>query len=145
MVYNLSGLYYRFISICVLMFAISMILLLLWFLRWKKEGKRILYIAIAGIVGSLIFSFYLLDDIKNLKVEVYEGVFEEERRETHGTGFLPFNGRFTFSSEDSRKSFELDVFSKKKIFPDDFVEGKQYRIFYEKDSKIIVGVEELTE
>ena len=145
MVYNLSGLYYRFVSLGVLMFVTSMILLILWFLFWKKEGKRILYVAIAGILASLIFSFYALDDINNLKVEVYEGVFEKESRETHGTGFLPFNGKFTFSSEDSRKSFELDVYSKKKIFPEDFVEGKQYRIFYEKDSKIIVGVEEITE
>lgn len=39
--------------------------------------------------------------------------------------------------------FCLDIFSKKQIYPDDFVEGKKYRIYYTEMGNVIVKVEEL--
>ena len=148
MVYNLSGLYYRIFSVGLPLLALAIIFLLLWLFLWKK-GKLILGVSILAIICSIIYTSSMLVKINNLEVEVYDGVFEDARRETHGAGFYPGaknnNFKYNFLSDSSSKrTFYLDVFSKEKIYPLDFVEGDRYRIYYEKNTRIIVGVENLT-
>ena len=55
-----------------------------------------------------------------------------------------FNIKFTFDGgENLNPSFELDAFSKKKIYSEDFEKESKYKIFYEKDTNIIVKVEKI--
>ena len=144
MIYNLSGLYYRIHAVGGVLLFLGILDLLLTLFLWKKE-KKLLILSILSIVTSLIFTTSYLIKLNNLEIEVYEGSFESTYRATAGIpSVLPFDFEYHFTSEASNKEFFLDAFSKKDIFPADFIEGNQYRIYYEKSTRIIVGVENLT-
>ena len=78
--------------------------------------------------------------ISELKVSVHEGEFVEEHRENP---YL-FRTEYSFSNEGGVKPlFHLDIFSKKKIYSNDFEEDMRYRIYYEEKTDVIVKVEKL--
>lgn len=73
-------------------------------------------------------------------ISVHEGFFIEERSEFHSF----FGMEYVFSNEDGLKPiFYLDIFSKKEIYPKEFVKDEMYRIFYEEKTEIIVWVEKI--
>jgi len=37
----------------------------------------------------------------------------------------------------------MDIFSKQEIYPQEFVEGKEYRVYFDERTRIVVGVESI--
>ncbi len=75
-----------------------------------------------------------------------EGAFVYEYRDSRVAPPLPLTAGYVFDvvDEEDNLVFYLDVYSKKKIYPYEFIENKTYKVYYEKDTKIIVGIEEQT-
>lgn len=141
--YDLSGLYYQ-MKIDGLVFGLVGVLFLLDSRFWnlEKKNKKDLLIGLVCCtvcVCSLVYHYHVISD---LKVSVHEGEFVEEHRESP---YL-FRMEYCFSNEGGVKPlFNLDIFSKKKIYPNNFEEDVKYRIYYEEKTNVIVKVEKLQE
>lgn len=111
--------------------------------KYQKKGsfdKKTLILGIVCFIISISSSGYYFYKIQNPEISVYEGVFIEEHRK--GRNINLFNIKFTFDGgENPNPSFELDAFSKKKIYNEDFEKTSKHKIFYEDDTNIIVKVE----
>lgn len=141
--YNTSGLLYRAFSIGVIMLIIGVALLLsskFWKPQSRKFSSAIIAICITlyAILYISVFSFKAINPV----IAFYEGSFVREYRDSSKG---PFTYSFVFDDGvGADKRLRLDSFSKKDIFPDDFIEGEMYKIIYEKDTGIILHVEQIS-
>ncbi|MBE6882049.1 MAG: hypothetical protein E7489_03500 [Ruminococcaceae bacterium] len=147
--YNYSGILYKLIAPCGIFFWGGIVILLLnkfWEKKHddseKKSIRNACIILGVGVIASLLF----LVDIVNPKVESYTGYFVEEYRDSQVSPPLPYTFAYVFcdGSSNPKPIFNLDIFSKKEIYPEDFVENQWYTIYYVDliDSSTIVAVEE---
>lgn len=140
-VYDLNGLYYQMKSDGWVLGIVGLVFLLSSHF-WAAE-KRNLKELMIGIICSLLcicFTGYHIYVINNLNVAVHEGTFVEENRENP---YL-FRMKYCFTSAKGLKPlFYLDIFSKKKIYPDKLEKGVVYRIYYEEKTDVIVKIEKL--
>ena len=139
--YDISGLYYQ-MKVDSIVFVIVGILFLVDSHFWtlNKIKKKDLCVSLICCVISIYFLIYYHNVISDLKVSVHEGEFVEEHRESP---YL-FRMEYCFTTKNGLKPlFYLDVFSKKKIYPNDFEEGTRYRVYYEQKTNVIIKVEKL--
>ena len=55
---------------------------------------------------------------------------------------LPFTDEYVFwNGEGKRQVFYLDIFSKKEIFPNEFVSDQKYTIYFDEFTNVITKVE----
>lgn len=149
--YNYSGIIYKLIAPCGIFLLFGIVLLLLNGF-WKKkhtefEKKRIRDAFIS--LGIWIFaSTYFLIVLVSPKVESYTGYFVEEYRDSRVSPPLPYTFAYVFcdGSSNPKPIYHMDVFSKREIYPEDFIEGQWYTIYYVDliDSDAIVAVDEYT-
>ncbi len=139
--YNFSGIYYEMKSSCGF-FLICGILLLLMSKFWVKSKKNIKEI-VGGLVCVLLAiasMVYYMHIIKNPQVRTHEGYFVQENRAHRHLLMM----EYSFTNEDGLKPvFNLDVLSKKEIYPDDFDKNIKYRIYYEEETYMIIKVEKI--
>lgn len=139
--YDLSGLYYQ-MKVDSIVFGIVGLLFLFdshfWILeKIKKKDLLIGLICFVLCICSLVYHYHVISE---LKISVHEGEFVEEHRENP---YL-FRMEYCFTNEGGLKSlFYLDIFSKKKIYSNDFEEEMRYRIYYEEKTDVILKVEKL--
>ena len=140
--YNYSGIIYRLLSPCGVMFELGVVLLLLE-RPWKFNYKSINFKAgIFEITFSICLALMHLYNIICPDIKVYTGDYLYEHRDSRSAPPLPFTMEYTFwNGEGYKYSFELDVFSKKEIYPEDFIVGQEYTIYYEAGSNVIIRVE----
>ena len=137
--YNCSGILYKFIFVYVYLLLLLIICILLkkpWL--HKFEIKRYKF-EIFGLIIALCFGGEVLFHYFHPNIQTYTGDFIE----IGGTDRIsPMTDRYVFWNYDGKKrEFYLDLFSKKKIIPAGFVEGKEYTVYYDDLTKIIVKVE----
>ncbi|WP_418463359.1 hypothetical protein [Frisingicoccus sp.] len=140
--YNLDGIYYYMTAKVFAYLAGGILGLLLS--RFCKYSKNEIRVLIVGGILLIVFSakqfIFYRQVLQNPEICFFEGQYKEEHR-SHDVvwamdyGFVRDNG--------DRKWVHLDYKTKKNIFPEDFEKGPQYRIYYEKETNIIVKVEEL--
>lgn len=146
--YNYSGILYKLIAPCGMIFLGGIVILLLnnfWEKKHddfeKKKIRNACIILGVGVIASLFF----LVDIVNPKVESYTGYFVREYRDSRVSPPLPYTFAYVFSDDSSNpnQTYHIDIFSKEEIYPEDFIEGQWYTIYYVEliDSYTIVGVE----
>lgn len=144
--YNIDGILYRVYAtggICLILGIVCLILS-----KNRKQSKRIKVDFIIAVM-MIIFAFaYIGSHIYmsiNPSILMNEGYFVEVYRDSTAAPPLPFTYKYRFtSSSNKNRVFYLDSFSKKDIYPEDFLEGEKYRIFYEKNTNIILKVEEIS-
>ena len=140
--YRLDGLLYRVFCVGGIILIVSVILLLLSkFWDKRRLNRSDLRIAIFGIVLSLIYCGAYVYKIINPDILAYQGYFEEAYRDSRVAPPIPATYAYVFSNNESKKDFYLDSFSKKNIIKQDFKKGDIYCVYYEKGSRIIVGIE----
>ena len=140
--YRLDGLLYRVFCVGGIILIVSVILLLLSkFWDKRRLNRSDLRIAIFGIVLSLIYCGAYVYKIINPDILAYQGYFEEAYRDSRVAPPIPATYAYVFSFYESKKAFYLDSFSKKNIIKQDFKKGDIYCVYYEKGSRIIVGIE----
>ena len=140
--YRLDGLLYRVFCVGGIILIVSVILLLLSkFWDKRRLNRSDLRIAIFGIVLSLIYCGAYVYKIINPDILAYQGYFEEAYRDSRVAPPIPATYAYVFSNNESKKAFYLDSISKKNIIKQDFKKGDIYCVYYEKGSRIIVGIE----
>lgn len=143
--YNLDGLYYRLWGVCGFVALIGILCLGAGFLPGTKDKKGTIFAGVLSIVVSLGMSIQCISIIRHPSIQIYEGHFVEQHRNSRVAPPLPVTYEYTFVSEDGKQTaFYLDLWSKDTIFPEDFEKDIEYQITYESQTQIIVGVESIS-
>ena len=140
--YNFSGIIYRIWAVCGIIFVLGMFLFLMekpWKngLKAKDCKTAIIVMACAICMGLVYTSRIIWPDVSS-----YTGDFIESHRNSRVAPPLPFTIQYTFwNGEGLRKVFYLDISSKEEIFPYEFKEGKEYTIYFDEFTNVIVKVD----
>lgn len=106
----------------------------------KKINKRRLAEGIFWLVATVYMGWYCIGAVLSPNILSHEGTLLAIHRTHNSLSSMDY----TFSNSDGLKPvFELDSFTRKKIYPQGLEEGKTYRIYYEARTTIIVGIEEI--
>ena len=133
--YNFSGIKYHYISTIIIYSILGiMLILLITFSKIVKKEKTPLDIIVAIIVIGLMIvynAFAFKQTMSNPDISTYEGEYIKRSK-----------GRYTFwNGTEKKRVFYLHVFVKDEVFLYDLEEGKEYKIYYEESTRIIVRVE----
>lgn len=140
--YNYSGLMYRICGVCGIIFLLGIICILFQTL-WTKEFKiRDCKVGLAAVVFAICLTIVYASRIVFPGVSSYAGKFIDSHRNSQVAPPLPLTNEYIFwSGQGKKKVFYLDVLSKKEIFPYEFEEGKDYTIYFDDFTHVIVRVE----
>ena len=144
--YNTSGIVYRIFAVYGIIFILGIVCLLLSKFSKNTPKKTEFIIAVIMILFSLVNIGTHIYRAVHPSVLINEGCFIEEYRDSREAPPLPFTYKYVFTSStsDKKQAFYLDTFSKKNICPDGFLTEEGYRIFYEKNTNIILKVEKIS-
>ena len=150
MEYDFSGIWYRIYTHVPYLFLAGVGIFLAAFISIRKKQKNghkiaaetIMYclIGAAAILGAVALFGSHIKSISDLEVKSAECVFIEEYRDSRVAPPLPFTNRYIFREIGKSNSIivYLDVFSAKKIIPEELIPGKIYTVWYSPEYKIIV-------
>lgn len=89
-----------------------------------------------GIASAVYYGFcYFFPQVESVQC-----TFVEEYRDSRVAPPLPFTMEYTFQSEEGYTELYLDVLSKKNVLEENLILQKEYIVFYETRTEIIVGV-----
>lgn len=148
--YDFSGMYYRlFCPSMIVIFGGILCLLIAFEGKKDRKGKKVVnrknvWFSISSICFGLLVAGYYGYRIQLQDVKSFTGEYVSERMNTREAPPLPLTVEYTFEdSQGKERSFFLDVFSKKRIWMEDFEEGQEYVIYYDARARIIVAIEEV--
>lgn len=111
---------------------------------WIKKNQM--------FICSIILIMFALNNLNNYlsflhnpEICVAEGILVDSYRDSNHKGLFTTCYVLDVDDAELNKGFYMDVFSKKKIHPEEFVKGEEYRFYYEKGTDIIVKIEKLNE
>ncbi len=140
--YNFSGIVYRIWGVCGIILLVGIIVILCakpWMPDFNISKVKIdlLFIVFAICLGSIYISRIVFPDVSS-----YTGEFIETHRNSRVAPPLPFTDEYVFwNGEGKKQVFYLDIFSKKEIFPYEFVSDQKYTIYFDDFTNVIVKVE----
>lgn len=139
---NYSGITYRIWAEAGVIVLIGIGCLLASGIRTKSFSKQCFWAGVLCVVYGLGTAVYYIVQLVSPDVASLHGVFYEEYRNSRVAPPLPFTMEYSFYDENNdSRVFYLDILSKKEIIPEGFLEDKEYIIYYETSTNIIVGVE----
>ena len=141
--YCYNGIFYRIWSVCGVIFLLGALCILIE-KPWKDTFRiQKCAIGIILLVFTLAFGLFYASRIIFPNILCYEGEYIEENRNSRVAPPLPLTYEYIFSKEGEKNQvFYLDVISKKEIIPYGFSPEKEYRIYYDAFTQIIVKVED---
>lgn len=140
--YNFSGVLYRIWGVCGVILILGVVGILFekpWAKKVKIQNCKVELIAIAFAIclGLIYASRIVFPDVSS-----YTGEFIESHRNSRAAPPLPVTNQYVFwNGEGKRKVFYLDIFSKREIFPYEFVGGQKYTIYFDEFTNVITKVE----
>lgn len=140
--FDVSGIIYRMIAVggMMLLLALALLVLSAYVAAKHKRGYRLWGVII--LVLAVLYGSYFGYKALRPTVEIHEGYLEKEYRDSRVAPPLPFTHAYVFTNKgDDMPRFYLDTFSKKEIFGEELISGVLYRVYYEKDTRIILKVE----
>lgn len=141
---NYSGITYRIWAEAGVIVLIGIGCLLASGIRTKSFSKQCFWAGVLCVVYGLGTAVYYIVQLVSPDVASLHGVFYEEYRNSRVAPPLPFTMEYSFYDENNdSRVFYLDILSKKEIIPEGFLEDKEYIIYYETSTNIIVGVERI--
>ena len=110
----------------------------------EKKRKILHVISVLAIVFFLFVIGKVGYSIINPTVNTYTGQFDTSYRDSRSAPPLPFTYSYTFKDGKEAQSFNIDQFSVKKIYPEEFRKGKWYTVYSVKGAsgQVIVRIEE---
>ena len=144
--YNFSGITYRIWAVggwCLFIGLIGVLYILFELLLHRKKPKirTYIFVVICVAFGLGSAAFYYSRSV-NPSISSYAGEFIDYH---HDSRMTLRTYQYTFWNGDGLKqSYYLDISSKREIYPYEFVEGREYLIYYENTTRIIVRVEEIS-
>ena len=140
--FNYSGIIYRIWGVCGIILLIGVICLLIRKPKGDKFKIKHYKVELFTIVFAIVLGLIYISRIIFPSVSSYTGEFIEKHRNSRVAPPLPFTSEYVFLNANGKNpKFYLDSFSKKNIYPFDFEEGKQYTIYFDEFTKVIVRVE----
>lgn len=140
--YNFSGVLYRVWGVCGVILALGIVCILVE-KPWEKNVKiqdcklGLIISAVAICLGLIYVSRVVFPGVSS-----YTGEFIETQRNSRVAPPLPFTDEYVFwNGEGKRRVFYLDIFSKKEIFPYEFVSDQKYTIYFDEFTNVITKVE----
>lgn len=140
--FSFSGILYRIWGVCGIILILGVVCILLE-KPWKKSVKMKDYkLGLIAILFAICLSTIYASRIVCPDISIYTGEFIESHRNSRVAPPLPFTDEYVFwNGEGKKQVFYLDIFSKDKIFPYDFVNDLKYTIYFDEFTNIIVKVE----
>ena len=144
--YNYSGIWYYIVTISVPIFILGFVLLLIGIKHEAAEKKRKTNMILGIIIIAIALGYSIFYGVKLIdpQVECIEGCLV---REYHDTSVMqaPFVTAYVFEGDgyELKKTYIMDPFSAKEIYPGGLTIENSYRIFYVKGTNIIVKIEDL--
>lgn len=140
--YNFSGVWFRVwgvAGVCLLLGVVCILLEKPWTKEFKiKDCKLGLFIIAYAVCLGLLY----VSRIAFPNVSSYTGEFIDAHRDSRVAPPLPVTDEYVFwSGEGKKKGFYLDAFSKKEIYPYDFERGREYTIYFDEFTEVIIKVE----
>lgn len=140
--FNFSGVLYRIWGGCGVILVLGVACNLLnrpWAREVKIKDCKLGLIMIAAAIGlSLLYASRIVFP----GVSSHTGEFIDSHRNSRVAPPLPVTNEYVFwNGEGKKQTFYLDIFSKKEIFPDDFVSDRKYTIYFDEFTNVIVQVE----
>lgn len=140
--YNYSGILYRIFGVCGPILILGGICILLE-KPWKSNVKiqdcklGLIMIIFAFCLGLIYASRIVFPDVSS-----YTGEFIESHRNSRVAPPLPVTYEYVFwNGEGKKQVFYLDSFSKREIFPYEFVGNQKYIIYFDEFTNVITKVE----
>jgi len=134
--YTTIGLIYRGFAVGGLLLLIGVVLLLFAFLKKITKMKDFIFAFIVLALGIGLGGYFFYK-AANPVVVCHEGTLTRENRSK-----VLFTHEYAFSNVDGVKPvLYMDAFSKRDIYPDELLVGEIYRIYYEKDTHVILKIE----
>jgi len=143
--YDFSGVIYRLWAECGIIFCLGLLCILLE-KPWQRPRKRSkgYFLGILLMMIALGLGTYYMSRINHQDISVYQGEFIASHRNSRVAPPLPFTFEYVFWDGEGKKPvFYLDIFSKKKIYFPEFIEGCEYVIYFDELTHLIVNVEEI--
>lgn len=139
---NYSGIIYRIWGEAGIIILLGLACLLFSGFRTKSFSKQCFIAGVLSVLYGCGTVAYYAICLFSPQINSFQGVFYEEYRNSRVAPPLPFTMEYSFYDESNKsKVFYLDVFSKKEILPEGFLENTEYSICYETRTNIIIGVE----
>lgn len=142
--FNLDGIRFKLFA-CDFLFLFVGILALISSKFWKPQQiiKRDLHTGCVLTILAVLFIIDHLSSLWNPHILSCTGTYLSYRSNSRVSPPWPFTISYTFDTgEEKKREFHLDIFSEKKIFPEDeLVYGNEYLIYYEEKTNIIVRIE----
>lgn len=140
--YNFSGVLFRIWGVCgvILILGVAGILFQKpWANTFDiKNCKSGLFMIGLAICLSIIYASRIVFP----NVSSYTGEFVETHRNSRVAPPLPVTHEYVFwNGEGKKQVFYLDSFSKKEIFPYEFVNDQNYTIYFDEFTNVIIRVE----
>jgi len=140
--FNFSGVFYRIWGVCGILLLLGVVCILVEKPWAKKIKLKDLKIGLVGIALAIGLGLVYASRIVFPDVLSYTGEFVDTHRNSRVAPPLPLTDEYVFwNGEGKRQVFYLDFFSKKEIFPYEFEYGRQYTIYYDDFTNVIVKVE----
>ena len=138
---HFDGIIYRIWAVSGVIVLIGLVILVLS--RAPKERHDIRFGVFMILFGAGI-ALFLFSRIAFPSVEIDEGTYLYSERNSRAAPPLPFTDEYVFDfGRELKDSVYLDVFSRKKLFPEGFTEGQLYQVTYDSVTHVILDVEAL--
>ncbi|MBP3496122.1 MAG: hypothetical protein J6K52_07950 [Clostridia bacterium] len=112
--------------------------------NYKKELKASIVISILILTTALLFSSFYIYKAINPDVQTFIGVFEyEEKASRRSLEIGMYKYMFSLGNEENKRALYLNSSAMEEIFPEGFEGQETYKIWYEYETKIILGVEKI--
>ncbi len=142
--YNFSGVLYRIWGVCGAILILGVVCILFEKPWAKKKNVKIqdCKLGLIMIAFSICLGLIYASRIVSPDVSSYTGEFIESHRNFRVAPPLPVTYEYVFwNGEGKRQVFYLDIFSKKEIFPYEFVSDQKYTIYFDEFTNVITKVE----
>lgn len=142
--FNLDGIRFRLFA-CDFLCLFLGIFVLFSSKFWKPQQviKRYFHGGCFVTITAILIIAYHLWILLDPHILSCTGTYLSYRSNSRVSPPWPFTISYTFDTgEEKKREFHLDIFSEKKIFPEDeLVYGNEYLIYYEEKTNIIVRIE----
>ena len=141
-----SVIWYRIWATYLILFIVGIVLILIE-KPWKKPIKFVKLIpGLLAIIFALLFGIEAYSRIEKPDgFSTYTGAFIEEYHDARESPPLGYMWSYCFwDGVDKKPIFHMDSLSKKHIFPEDFIEGETYTVYYDKSTEDILGIEKIS-
>ena len=140
--YNFSGIIYRIWGVCGIVLILGIVCIL--FKRpWEKNFKlKKCKLELGIIVFAICMSLVYISRVAFPNISSYTGEFVSTNRNSRVAPPLPLTSEYVFwNGEGKKQVFYLDTLSKKEIIPYELETGKEYIIYFDDFTNVIVKIE----